>query len=180
VRNAAARLQWFLVAVLLSLPGVMAAQQPLEHEVKAAFLYKFPAFIEWPAKPAPDLPFVIAVVGASDVAAELREIARGHGRDGNRIDVREIAEDQAVTGAHVVFVGRSAAVRLPLIAKATANLPVLIVGEMPNALDLGCVINFVVSEERVRFDVAFDQAEARGLRINARLLAAARRVRGGP
>ena len=178
MQNAATRLLRLLVASLLALPGLPASPQPLEHEVKAAFLYKFPAFVEWPAKPAPDVPFVIAVVGAPDVAAELRGITRGQEHDGHRIEVREVADGQAVTGAQVVFVGRAAAARLPSIAKATANLPVLIVGETPNALEQGCLINFVLSEDRVRFDVELDQAEARGLRINARLLAAARQVRG--
>ena len=178
MRNAATHLLRFIVASLLMFPGLTAFPQPLEHEVKAAFLYKFPAFVEWPATSARDSPFVIAVVGAPDVAAELRGITRGHEHDGHRIEVREIADEEPVTGAQVVFVGRAAAARLASIAKATANLPVLIVGEMPNALEQGCLINFVLSEDRVRFDVALDQAEARGLRINARLLAAARKVRG--
>jgi hypothetical protein len=154
------------------------APQAQEHEVKAAFLFKFPAFIEWPAKPGPEVPFVISVVGAPEVAAALRSLAQGRSIDGRPIQVREPGDANGVQGAHMVFVGRNAGARLPLLARALAGMSVLVVAESPGALDEGAMINFVLSEGRVRFDVALDTAEAARLRINARLLAVANFVRG--
>lgn len=174
----------FLVAAaaavaVLACAGVRAQgpAQAQEHEVKAAFLFKFPAFVEWPGQPGPEVPFVIAVVGAPEIAAELRALAQGRSFNGRPIQVREPAEN-GVQGAHMVFVGRAAGARLVPIARAVAGAPVLLVSESPGALEQGSMINFVLSEGRVRFDVALDTADAAKLRINARLLAVANSVRG--
>lgn len=165
------------LAMALLLPAALA-QQAQEHEVKAAFLFKFPAFVEWPSKPGPEVPFVIAVVGAEDVAEELRRLSRGRTHEGRAIHVREPNDAQALNGAHVVFVGRGAAARIPLVARALAGAPVLLVTESPGALDQGSMINFLLSDGRVRFEVALDRADASRLRINSRLLAVAVSVRG--
>ena len=165
------------LAMALLLPAALA-QQAQEHEVKAAFLFKFPAFVEWPSKPGPEVPFVIAVVGAEDVAEELRRLTRGRTHGGRAIQVREPGDAQGLNGAHMVFVGRGAAPRVPLIARSLAGAPVLLVTESPGTLDQGSMINFLLSEGRVRFEVALDRAEASRLRINSRLLAVAVSVRG--
>jgi hypothetical protein len=162
----------------LACTGALAQGQAQEHEVKAAFLFKFPAFVEWPAKPAAAVPFVISVVGAPEVAASLRALAQDRTLDGRAIQVREPGDANGVQGAHMVFVGRGAGARLPLVARSLAGAPVLLVAESPGALDEGAIINFVLSEGRVRFDVALDTAEAARLRINARLLSVANFVRG--
>lgn len=167
-----------LLALACSGAGAQGPAQAQEHEVKAAFLFKFPAFVEWPAKPAPAVPFVISVVGAPEVAAALRALAQGRSIDGRAIQVREPGDANGVQGAHMVFVGRSATARLPLVARSLAGAPVLVVAESPGALDEGAMLNFVLSEGRVRFDVALDTAEAARLRINARLLSVANFVRG--
>lgn len=159
--------------------GAQAPAQAQEHEVKAAFLFKFPAFVEWPAARRAGTPFVIAVVGAPEIAAALRALAEGRSFEGRPIQVREPGEANGMQGAHMVFVGRGARARLPFLARSLGGAPVLLVAESPGALDEGAMVNFVVREGRVRFDVALDAAEAAGLRINARLLAVANFVRGG-
>jgi hypothetical protein len=175
----------FLVAAaaavaVLACAGVRAqgTAQAQEHEVKAAFLFKFPAFVEWPGQPGPEVPFVIAVVSAPEIAAELRALAQGRSFNGRPIQVREAAEANGVQGANMVFVGRAAGARLAPIARGLSGAPVLLVSESPGALEQGSMINFVLSEGRVRFDVALDSADAAKLRINARLLAVANSVRG--
>lgn len=171
----------FLIGLSLAgaLPAALAQEpQAQEHEVKAAFLSKFPAFVEWPAKPGPQIPFVIAVVGAEDVAEALRRVTQGRTHEGRSIQVREPGDAQGLNGAHIVFVGRNASARLAPIARSLAGAPVLLVSDAAGALDQGGMINFVLADGRVRFDVALDAAEAARLRINSRLLAVARTVRG--
>lgn len=161
--------------------GAQSLEPPLEaqeHEVKAAFLSKFPAFVEWPSRPAPEVPFVIAVAGAEDVAGELRRLTEGRRHEGRAIEIREVADTQGAMGAHMVFVGRAATARLPAIVRGLSGRAVLLVSEAPGALEQGSMVNFVVGDARVRFDVALDNAEAARLRISARLLAVARNVRG--
>ncbi len=165
-----------LLAAAALLPA-LALGQAQEHEVKAAFLYKFPAFVEWPSRPGPSVPFVIAFAGGAEIAAELRTLTRGRNHEGRPIQVRDL-EAQGVAGAHMVFVGRDAAARLPAVARAVAGMPVLLVSESPGALEQGSMINFLLTDGRVRFDVAADAAAAARLQVNARLLAVAHSVRG--
>ncbi|HSJ97847.1 MAG TPA: YfiR family protein [Myxococcota bacterium] len=175
-----------LVQVLLALLALLAgagalAQEPMaqEHEVKAAYLLKFPAFVEWPLAEPHEEPFAIALVGAERVAAELRLLTQGRRINGRQVEVQEVLPGEPVPRAEMVFVGRSAAARLGSIAEKLAGEPVLLVGESQSSLEQGAVLNFVLSEGRVRFEVSLTAADARALRISPRLLALATLVRPG-
>jgi len=165
-----------LLAAGLLAPGMAAAQ--LEHEVKAAFLFKFLSFVEWPAAAfaAPDAPLVVGVLGADEVLASLQEIVPGRTAQGRAVQLRRLKDGERPAGVHLLFVGRAAAAALPKLAGQPG---VLLVGESEGALDQGAMINFLRSEGRVRFEVAPDAAERRGLRISSRMLAVAQHVRPG-
>jgi hypothetical protein len=167
-----------LLAALLAFVPALAAAQALEHEIKAAFVYRFLSFVEWPAQSfaAADAPIVIGVLGAEDVLTELQAIVPGRPAQGRPVNVRRLKEGERPAGLHVIFVGRAAAAQLPKLA----GLPgVLLIAESDGALDEGAMINFLRVEGRVRFEVAPDQAERRGLRISSRMLAVAQYVRPG-
>lgn len=158
-----------------------AAAQPQEHEVKAAFLFRFLSFVEFPRAAAPaGAPLVIGVAGAQDVAAALEEIVVGRSIEGRPVQVRRMHEGEAWSGLHVAFFGRGEAARLRELERGAPAEPILVVGEWEGALEAGAVVNLLRAEGRVRFDVALDHAERRGLRISPRMLAVARTVRGGP
>lgn len=163
-----------LLAALACLAGGARAQSATEEEVKAAFLYKFPAFVEWPERPP--AAFVIAVADAEDVASELARLSEGRDILGRPVMVKPLRKGESAAGAQVLFVGRESA-RLAELARSVAGTPVLVVSESPGALDQGSLVNFVLLEGRVRFEVALDSAERNGLRISPRLLALATRVR---
>lgn len=176
------RFHAFVAAMLAGMllgPCAGMAQQAEEHEVKAAFLFKFPAFVEWPQAGAakPDGPFVIAVLGADDVASNLRDLAQGRSASGRPIEIRVAKPGDSVAGAHIVFVGRAESARLPQLARSLAGAPTLIASESPGALEQGSMINFITSEGRVRFEVALEPAERSRLRISSRLLSVAQNVR---
>jgi hypothetical protein len=155
-----------------------AGAQPLEHEVKAAFLYRFLSFVEWPAQSfaRADAPVVIGVLGADDVHGSLEQAVQGRLAQGRAVQVRRLKEGERLSGIHVLFVGRAAAALLP---KLSAPPAVLVVSEVEGGLDQGAMINFVRSDGRVRFEVAPEAAERRGLRISSRMLAVAIYVRAG-
>ena len=155
-----------------------ASAQPREHEVKAAFLFKFLSFVEFPQAVLPqNAPLTIGVVGAEELAAELEEIVAGRSVDGRRVQVSRVREGEPWTGLHLVFFGRGEAPRLRELQRLAPQQPMLVVCEWDGALDSGAVVNFVRSEGRVRFDVALEHAERRGVRISPRMLAVARAVR---
>jgi hypothetical protein len=156
-------------------PVAALAQAASEHAVKAAFLYKFAGYVEWPqmAFPSAESPLVIAVAGAEDVAAELEKLVPGRTINGRRIAVKRLKEPEGLQGVHVLFVGRTVPNARSLLRTAQ-DAGVLTVSE--SGLDSGAVINFVVADNRVSFEVSLDAAERGGHRISSRMLAVARRV----
>jgi hypothetical protein len=168
------RIALALFALLLS---CAASAQPREQEVKAAFLFKFPSFVEWPQAALRDGPIVIGVVGAEEVAAELQQIVPGRNVQGRPVVVRRLAEGELPTGVHVLFFGRGEAARLREVMRAAPAQPLLIVCEWEGALEQGAVVNFLRGDGRVRFEVALDNAERRGLRVSPRMLSVAQAVR---
>ena len=169
-----------LVVVLacLALPAFGQANRTAEAQIKAAFLYKFGGFVEWPVKAfeRADAPFTIGLLGADGVAAELEQVAPSRSVQGRPIAVRKLKRGEALTGLHMLFVGSSEAARLAEVLGAAKGLPLLVVSESDDALAQGSMINFVAIEGKVRFDVALPPAEQGHLKISARLLAVARKV----
>jgi hypothetical protein len=178
-------LRALLLALAFALAPAGAAAQdearPAEVRVKAAFLYKFCDFIEWPpgAFAAPDSAFTIGVMGADALADELAQVVAQRSVRGRPVVVRKLRRGAPLAGLHMLFVGGRDGGRLPEILAAARGQPTLTVTEAEDAEDPGSVINFVLVADKVRFDVALPPAEAGGLRISARLLAVARRVLAG-
>jgi len=174
-----------LLAALLALTAAAAeldVDRALEHRVKAAYLYRFTEFVVWPdaAFAAPDSPFVIVVAGSDGVAAELAAVTAGRTVGGRRIEVRRGSEPGPVTAqAHILFVANPERARLAQFARSGGR-HTLVVTESEGALAQSSVINFVLAEGRVRFEVSLESAERRGLKLSARLLGVAYAVRGAP
>jgi hypothetical protein len=163
----------------LMLVSCAALAQPKEQEVKAAFLFKFLSFVEWPPEALRDAPIVIAVVGSEEVAAELQEIVPGRNVQGRPVAVRRVREGEPIPLAQLLFFGRGESARLRDVVRSAATQPLLIVCDWEGALEQGAVVNFVRSDARVRFEIALDAAERRNLRISSRMLAVAQSVRPG-
>jgi hypothetical protein len=175
------------LAALLAASGVPVCEaqsgpQNAEYSVKAAFLYKFCGYVEWPARAfaRPDDALVIGVAAADALAEELSRIVVGRTVNGHPVTVRKLKPGDTVAGLHVVFVGRADNARLIDTLAASKGRPVVTVTESERALELGSMINFVVVENKVRFDVALQPAQLSELKISARLLAVARKVISAP
>jgi hypothetical protein len=170
------------LALLLVVPGVLgpalAAQgEDLERAVKAAFLYKFAAYAEWPAAafPLAATPVRIGVLGDGDLAAQLEAVAEGRTIQGRPIVTVPLRDVGDAEGIHILFVGRSR--RRDLLRLRRLEDPVLVVTESDTGPPPGAVVNFLIVEGRVRFDIDLDAAERRGLTLSSRLLAVAHSVR---
>jgi hypothetical protein len=169
------------LAPMLAELSPASAQQaaPRASAVKAAFLYKFAAFVEWPAGTfqRAEQPLSIGVMGDDEVAADLEQMANAKTADSRPVTVRRIVEGAPVTGVHILFVAerREAELRQAL---ETASGPILIVTEQQGALRLGSVINFIEDAGRIRFGASIASAEARNLKLSARLLAVAQVIEG--
>jgi hypothetical protein len=171
----------FLLAALAFVlgAGVCGAQDASEQEVKAVFLSKFAGYVEWPesAFPAPDAPVIIGVLGDDALAASLEQAVSGRSVNGRRMSVRRVKTGDATAGLHILFVGKAEGGRLGQILRGASPRPVLTVTDSEGALDQGSVINFVVAERRVRFEISLQSAERSNLKLSSRLLAIATQVR---
>ena len=150
------------------------AQAASEAAVKAAFLYKFAAYVEWPAASRPDAPFVIATLAGDEVAAELAALLPGRAVAGRPAIVRTVREGESLRDVQMLFIGKRVGEARALVRAAQAQ-GVLTVTETTLEAS-GAAINFVAAENRVTFEVSLEAAERSGHRISSRMLAVARRV----
>lgn len=170
-----------LVGLGLAASGVaQPAAEALEYRVKAAFVCKFIGYVEWPADAfaRPDSAIVISVIASDAVVDELTRTAVGLSAGSRPFVVRRLQRGEPVEGSHVVYIAGTHEDALAATLAATKGRPVLIVTESGQAAPPGSVIHFVVVDGKVRFDVAPQAAELRGLRISARLLSVARNLGG--
>lgn len=170
------------LALLLAALAAGAAEPPraAEAQVKATFVYKFGDYVEWPAGSLPpgDGVLRIGVFGAEALAGELERLMQGRTMAGHPAAIERLAPGDAIGGLHLVYVGAEAADELVRVDAESRDQAVLIVTEDQGAPAALGAINFVLVDDRVRFDVALPAAERRGIRISSRLLAVARRVVG--
>jgi hypothetical protein len=153
----------------------------IERQVKAAYLYKFGSYVEWPERAfaRPDSPLQIGIMGADALADELTALTAGRTVNGRPVLVKKLRREDSTTGINVLFIGRSNVSRIPEILAAARGQPMLTVTESEDALSLGSMINFVAVDGKVRFEVAPRAAGQGQLSISARLLAAAYKVASG-
>jgi hypothetical protein len=148
----------------------------LEYRIKAAFLCKFVHYVEWPpqAFARADSPIVIGVVARDAVADEITRTAAALSVDGRPLKVLRLHPGDSVADVHLIYVAGSENGRLAETLAAVKGRPVLIVTESSQAVALGSMINFVVVDDKVRFDISPHAAESSRLHISARLLSVAR------
>jgi hypothetical protein len=153
----------------------------LERQVKAAYLYKFAGFVEWPegSFARPDSPLVIGVMAADALAEQLEQIVAGHAVNGHPLLVKKLRKGEALVNMHMLFLGALDKAALQEVMAASRDQPLLTVSDSQEVYAMGCIINFVVADERLRFEVALKPAAGARLRISARMLSAAYKVQPG-
>jgi hypothetical protein len=146
-----------------------------EYQVKAAFLYQFTQFVEWPASafPSGQAPLVIGVLGDDPFGAYLDEIVSGEVANGHPIVVQRYRQAEEVAPCHILFVSRSEEHRLEEIFSHVGGRPLLTVGDADDFARAGGMIQFVTDEGRIRLRVNADAARLANLTISSRLLSLA-------
>ncbi|MDP2260771.1 MAG: YfiR family protein [Caulobacter sp.] len=164
----------FLVAAIVL--GVLAgpsagpagAGDDLEYGVKAVYLVRFAAFVEWPAaaRRGADAPVGLCVIGQDPFGPRLDAAARGQRAHGRPLVVRRLAGPAPLDACDIVYVGRGAE---PMLREAGDPSGRLIVTDAAASSRRG-MIHFVVAEGRVRFHIDLRAASGAGLTISSRLL----------
>jgi hypothetical protein len=167
-----------LVCLLLLAPALPAETGPTDLQVKAAFLYKFGAFVAWP-NAAPNEAFGICVLGRDPFGQILDATLKGETVNGNALIARRIASPQEASQCRIVFVSVSEESRLKPVLTELRKYAVLTVSDIPHFSDRGGMLEFVLDNGRVRFVVNLTSAERSGLALSSQLLKVASTVKRG-
>ncbi len=154
-------------------------QKAEEYRVKAAFLFNFAKFVDWPSqafKTTRD-PIAICVVGENLFGNAIEEAVNGKTVDGRGFLVRRLSNDQAATGCQILFISSSERSRFHAILGDLKTGGVLTVGEADNFAAEGGIINFKIEAGRVCLQVNVDAADQAKLHISSKLLSLAQIVK---
>jgi uncharacterized protein DUF4154 len=173
------RTRVLLAALAVLCASLAHAAQFSVEAVKAAYLFRFAQYVEWPPQAA-DAPFVIAVSGAEDVAAHLEHLLPGMTVNGHRAVVRRVTRPTELDGVHILYIGADAFARTRTLRSRAVEQPILIVTDNELGLDGGGVINFIEVDRNLRFEISLIAADRSGLRINSQLLSVAARIERRP
>ncbi len=167
------------MAILLGWPVYTARCQAVdEYKMKAAFIYNFTKFVEWPPQAfrAPADPVVICILGENPFGDGLGRLVGDKSLEGRSFAVRQISKEPQAAGCHILFICSSERKRIPSIMTAVGGRATLTIGETEGFALQGGVINFKIEEGRVRLQVNIRAAEKAGLHISSKLLTLAQIV----
>lgn len=168
-----------LAATLVAAPRIAAgtgADVAPDVAVKAAFLFNFAKFVEWPALPA-GAPLVVCVVGHDGIAAAFVETVRGQTISGHSFDVWVLQDSAKWRACHLLFVADAETRRSAGGLDEIKALPILTVSDGKGFALAGGIIEFYVEAGRMRFAINLDAADRSGLRLSSRLLGLAKVIR---
>ena len=174
--NARHRLTVFWLVLFLLLPGggtnLFAQATSKEYQIKAAFLFNFMQFVEWPPtvfKNAND-PFRIGVLGQDPFNAALEDTVQGETISNHKIIVEHAMQVDDLKNCQLIFISKSEKKHVAEILSALDDKPVLTVSEIEGFAERGGGINFYLEGNKVRFEVNPDAARHDGLKVSSQLL----------
>ena len=168
-----------IAASAIAWTAAAGAEGPQEYEVKAAFLFNFSKFVEWPEGAFSEADRIrFCVLGEDPFGPLLEEVVKEKRVNGREVAVQRVAAVPAAAGCQVVFISSSEEPRLEEILAGLADRPVLTVSEGEAAAAKGAIIGLVLEENRVRFEVNVGAARRAKLRLGSQLLRVAVRLVG--
>jgi hypothetical protein len=178
-RSVGAAAAIFGLFTMASVPPAAAAAEPYSEDVvKAAYLYRFAGYVDWPEQALAEAPFTIAVLGAPAIARELRRLLPGHPINHQIAQVREITSSRDLGNAQIVYVAAGHTELLRTLIPRASGPSVLLVTDEDGGLSSGSTLNFLTVDRNVRFEVSLTAARRWGLKISSELLGVAIRVQG--
>jgi len=141
------------------------------YDVEAAYLYNFGKFVRWPDAPAAaTAPFTICILGEDNFGTKLDSLIANETMQGRSIVAKRLSTIAAADACQILYLGDSEAPRLAKDIAALQQKPILTVSGMPDFIQHGGMIGFVLQNKRVRFAVNLPNAERNGLNLSSELL----------
>jgi hypothetical protein len=168
------------LCVLAVAASTGAQERYREDAVKAAFLYRFTGYVEWPEPALSKSHFTIAVLGSGEITRELERLLPGRTIKDLPARVRRIERMRELGDAQMLYVAASRLSDIRAVVSELGTKPVLVVTDHPRGLDAGGAVNFISLDRRVRFEISVPAAMRAQLKVGGELLSVAARVRGAP
>jgi uncharacterized protein DUF4154 len=166
------------IGCALCVPSVAGQSKPSEYEVEATYLYHFSRFVEWPTTPVQRAgAFPICVIGENPFGHALADTVANENIDGESVVARQVVNPDDAAGCRVLFISSSEEPRLKQILSGLSKNSVLTVSDLPRFTDRGGMIQFVLEDNHVRFQVNVATAKRAGLVMSSELLKLATGVR---
>lgn len=155
-----------------------AQSLPLEYQVKAAFLYQFSKFVEWPtnAFETSESPLVIGILGADPIADAMLSSIEGKEVRGHRVVVKQARSVEELTKHHVLFITSGSVDRMTETLRTLKGTSVLTVSEVEGFAGRGGMIGFITIENKIKFEINPGAAQRANLKISSQLLKLAKIV----
>lgn len=162
------------IVLTLLLPAAPSAQDVTEPALKAAFIYNFIRFTEWPDPPPPSDPFIICVLGDNAVADALERAVKGRDFEGHRIVVSRLALSGSTATCRVLYLSGLTTIEGTRLLGRLQSPPVLTLSDMPRFTEAGGMAEFFFERGQLRFNIGQAVKRSR-LQMSSRLLALANR-----
>jgi uncharacterized protein DUF4154 len=178
--NTGLAIRFGLILLAGALPAASACAQSLdEYRVKAAFLYNFAKFVEWPpgAFRSPTDRIAICVLGQDPFDGALEDAVKGKTLEGRPFVVAKISEVNPTERCQIVFIAASERKRVPSILADLRGSSALTVGETGDFAVKGGIVNFKIEDGHVRLEINVEAAGQAKLHISSKLLSLAQIVR---
>ena len=170
----------FVLGLLLFSSGRAQDSPPSEYQIKAAFIFNFAKFVEWPreALPPPSLPMVIGILGDNSFGADFQQAFAKKSINDHPLLVKEFRQAADVTNCHILFISSSVLnaweeKERREIMESLGRSNVLIIGDVPGFTEDGGMINFVKENNKIRFQINEPAAKKARLKISSKLLSLA-------
>lgn len=169
-----------VMALALCLTGPAVAQRATVGGAKAAFLYNFARFTEWPetAFSTSSSPFVIGVAGDEGLRAAVDTVVKSKAVDGRALKTRNVKNAKDLADVQMLFVGGASGPRVADLLHALSGQPVLTVGDVDRFCDQGGMIAFLLDGNHMRFEIRFEATKQAGLKVSSRVLSLAKAIHG--
>ena len=177
-----ARLGCALLCLFVAFPmGVAVSAQPVsEYDVEAAYLYNFGKFVRWPDSAQKSPTFDICILGDDPFNGTLEKLIANDHMGGRPIRKRIIGRSSEASGCAIVYISDSEAENLRRILARLAGSDALLVSNLPDFVQQGGMIQFILDGDRVRFKVNLNPANQSHLVLSSELLKVAVNVTGSP
>jgi len=150
-------------------------EQPTEYQVKAAFLYNFAKFVEWPPEAFADTnsPMVLGILGKNVFGSDLGKTIHDRKVNNHPFQFKNFASAAEATNCHILFISSSEKDNFAKIIASLHNASILTVSEADGFMKAGGMINFTFEGTKIRFEISDEAAKKAGLKISSKLLSLA-------